>query len=345
MLESAVAKAERGAHLTIEECERVIDIIVRGEAPQEQVARLLIALHTKGVTPEELAGAARAMQRHMRGIATDRPNVMDVVGTGGDGAGTFNISTAAALVVAAAGVPVAKHGNRRITSRTGSADVLAELGVNVEAPLPVVEECLAELGICFCFAPLVHPAMQNVAEVRKQLGHPTIFNLLGPLTNPARVRYQLVGVGRDYLRPLLAEALRLLGTIRSAVVYGAGDLDEVSLAGPTRVSLLDGETLTELQWTPEDFGLGEIPVGALQVSGPEESAQRIREVLKGVPGPITDSVIANAAAALLVVGAVSSPVEGTARAREAILSGAAEGLLARWVEKTRGSPSGNPTKP
>lgn len=335
MLESAVAKAERGANLTLDECERVIDVIVRGEAPQEQVARLLIALHTKGVTPEELAGAARAMHRHMRVIATDRPNVVDVVGTGGDGSGTFNISTAAALVVAAAGVPVAKHGNRRITSRTGSADVLAELGVNVEAPLSVVEECLAELGICFCFAPLVHPAMQNVAEVRKQLGHPTIFNLLGPLTNPARVRYQLVGVGRDYLRPLLAEALRLLGTIRSAVVYGTGDLDEVSLAGPTRVSLLDGETVTELQWTPEDFGLAEIPVSALQVSGPEESAQRIREVLKGTPGPITDSVVANAAAALLVVGAASNPAEGVARAREAILSGAAEGLLARWVEKTR----------
>jgi len=335
MLESAVAKAERGADLTISEAEQVIDFIVGGNAPQELVARLLIALHTKGVTPEELAGAAQAMRKHMLVVSTDRPNVMDIVGTGGDGAGTFNISTAAAIVVAAAGVPVAKHGNRRITSRTGSADVLAELGVNVEAPLAVVTECLAELGICFCFAPLLHPAMKNVAEVRRQLGHPTIFNLLGPLTNPAQVRYQLVGVGRAYLRPLLAESLRLLGTARSAVVYGDGNLDEVSLSGPTAGTLVDGEQLTEFSWNPADFGLAEVPLESLQVSGPQESAQKIREIVEGVPGPITDCVLANAAAALVLAGAVRHLAEGVVRAREAIASGAAKDLLARWIEKTR----------
>lgn len=339
MLEAVVAKAERGAHLTIDECERVVDLVVRGEAPHDQVARLLIALHFKGVTAEELAGAARAMRRHMLAIPTERSNAIDIVGTGGDGSGSFNISTAAALVVAATGVPVAKHGNRRITSRTGSADVLAELGVNVEAPLSVVRECLEELGICFCFAPLVHPAMKNVAEVRRQLGHPTIFNLLGPLTNPVNVKYQLVGVARHHLRPIVAEALRLLGTVRSAVVHGAGDLDEVSLAGPNQVTLVDQESLQDVVWTPQDFGMDEVPVSALQVSGPEESAARIHEMLDGKPGPITDSVLTNAAAALYLVGAVSSLKEGVSRAREAIASGAARDLLKRWIEKTRHAPA------
>lgn len=333
MLENAVAKTERGVDLTAEECEQVVEAIICGQSSEEVVARFLIALHVKGETAEEIAGAARAMRRHMLAVETSHPCVLDVVGTGGDGAGTFNISTAAAIVIAAAGVPVAKHGNRRITSRTGSADVLAELGINVEAPLPVVTSCLEELGICFCFAPLLHPAMKNVAEVRRKLGHPTIFNLLGPLTNPAGVGYQVLGVGRSFLRPLLAEALHLLGTTRSAVVHGSGGLDEISLLGTTEATII-GNTCEEMVWKPEDFGVDMISPEVLRVSGPGESAARIREILDGIPGPIADTVLANSAVGLWLVGRVNSLTEGVALAREAIESGAARDLLAKWAEKS-----------
>ncbi|MGQ9562502.1 MAG: anthranilate phosphoribosyltransferase [Thermogutta sp.] len=333
MLEDAVAKVERGANLTAAECEEAVETIIRGQSSEEVVARFLIGLHVKGETAAEIAGAARAMRRHMLTVETTHPCVLDIVGTGGDGSGTFNISTAAAIVIAAAGVPVAKHGNRRITSRTGSADVLAELGVNIDAPLPVVTACLEELGICFCFAPLLHPAMKNVAEVRRKLGHPTIFNLLGPLTNPAAVQYQVLGVGREFLRPLLAEALSLLGTTRSAVVHGTGGLDEVSLLGETYATII-GDICEEVVWKPEDFGLGIISPEALRVSGPSESAARIREVLDGTPGPITDTVLANSAAGLWLIGRASSLGEGVALAREAILSGAARELLTKWAERS-----------
>jgi anthranilate phosphoribosyltransferase len=336
MFEDAIAKAERGANLTAEECEQVVETIIRGQSPEELVARFLIALHVKGETAQEIAGAARAMRRHMLAVETSHPCVLDIVGTGGDGAGTFNISTAAAIVIAAAGVPVAKHGNRRITSRTGSADVLAELGINIEAPLPVVIACLEELGICFCFAPLLHPAMKNVAEVRRKLGHPTIFNLLGPLTNPAGVGYQVLGVGRAFLRPLLAEALHLLGTTRSAIVYGSGGLDEISLLGETEATII-GDTFEEIVWKPEDFGLDVISPEVLRVSGPSESAARIREMLDGTSGPIMDTVLANSAVGLWLVGRVNSLIEGVALAREAIVSGAARDLLAKWAERSHQS--------
>ncbi len=340
MLEAAVAKAERGTNLTMEECESAVEAIIRGQAPEEVVARFLIALHVKGETAAEIAGAARAMRRHMLVVETSHPVVMDIVGTGGDGSGTFNISTAAAIVIAAAGVPVAKHGNRRITSRTGSADVLTELGVNIEAPLPVVTACLEELGICFCFAPLMHPAMKNVAEVRRKLGHPTVFNLLGPLTNPASVPYQVLGVGRAFLRPILADALQLLGTTRSAIVHGCGELDEVSLLGETQVTIVEPNAMEEVVWKPEDFGLEAIPCEALRVSGPGESAARIKEVLDGTPGPIMDTVLANSAVGLWLVGRVNSLSEGIALAREAVLSGKARDLLAKWAERShRSTPS------
>lgn len=334
MLEQALAKLERGADLSLEESETAIEQIISGQVPEDLVSRFLIALHVKGECAAEIAGAARAMRRHMLVVNSNRQDVIDIVGTGGDGSGSFNISTATAIVTAAVGVPVAKHGNCRITSRSGSADVLRELGVNIDAPLPVLEACLQELRICFCFSPQMHPAMKNVAAVRQKLGHPTIFNLLGPLTNPARVRYQVLGVARAHLRALLAQVMTILGTTKSLVVHGAGNVDEVSLLGPSVATLASGSEMTELQWTPEDFGLEIVTLETLQVSGPAESAARIRELLAGTPGPVLDIVLANTAAALWVVGRVSSLREGVALAREAILSGAAQDLLQRWAERS-----------
>jgi anthranilate phosphoribosyltransferase len=252
MLEFALKIVEAGRDLSMDQMSEAIGLIMEGRCGEDQIARLLAALHGKGETVAEVAGAASAMRRHMTPIHHKQPVLIDTCGTGGDGSRTFNISTAAALVTAAAGVPVAKHGNRGITSRSGSADVLAVLGVNVEADVAVVESCLDELGICFCFAPLLHRAMKHVAAVRKRLPHPTIFNILGPLVNPASAPLQLLGVGKPKLQSLLAEALALLGTRRDCpnfrgengtvpfeqralVVHGSDGLDEVTLGGITEV--------------------------------------------------------------------------------------------------------------
>jgi anthranilate phosphoribosyltransferase len=316
-----------GQNLTIDEMSGVIDLVMRGEAIDDEIAALLTALRIKGESVEEIAGAAMAMRRHMRRIGGGRSGLLDTCGTGGDGSRTFNISTAAALVAAAAGVPVAKHGNRAATSRSGSADVLAALGVNVDADLVCVERCLDELGICFCFAPLFHPAIKQVAEVRKRLGVPTIFNLLGPLANPAGASFQLLGVGKPHLRTTLAEALALLGVERGVVVCGEDRLDEVTISGPTRVTEATREGLRELVWQPEDFGLKRSPLDALIVDSPDASAAMIRSVLAGDPGPPRDIVVANAAAALWTVGKSESLVICANLAAGAIDSGKAGSLL------------------
>ncbi|MGC4007310.1 MAG: anthranilate phosphoribosyltransferase [Pirellulales bacterium] len=221
----------------------------------------------------------------MRPIRVTHETFLDTCGTGGDGARTFNISTAAAIVVAAAGVPVAKHGSRSVSSRSGSSDVLTALGVDVLAELPTVERCVAELGIGFCFAPLYHPAMKRVSEVRRALGVPTIFNLLGPLANPAVVPCQVLGVGKPAQRPLLAAALRTLGTRRAVVVSGEDGLDEVTLAALTRVSLIEGDAITESVWTPEEFGVARSSLDPLTIDGPEESAALIGRIFAGETGP------------------------------------------------------------
>ena len=246
----------------------------------------------------------------------------------------FNISTAAALVAAAAGAPVAKHGNRAATSRSGSADVLAALGVNIDADVPRVEACLDELGLCFCFAPLLHAAMKRVAAIRKQLGTPTIFNILGPLVNPASAPFQLLGVGRPQLQPLLAEALLLLGVRRAIVVHGSDGLDEVTLAGPTAVIEAADGRLRRFEWQPGDFGLKPAGGSAMLVSGPEESAEVIAGILDGRRGPPRDIVVANAAAALWTIGRDPSPKQCAERAADAIDTGAARELLAKLVERT-----------
>ena len=332
MIETYTKLIESGQDLSVGQMTEAIRRIMSGEVPGELMARFLSALHHKGETVPEVAGAAAAMRECMVCLRGGTGCFIDVVGTGGDGSGTFNISTAGAIVTAACGVPVAKHGNRAVTSRSGSSDVLTQLGINVEAPLPTVEQCLAEVGICFCFAPLYHQAMKHVAPVRRQLPHPTVFNLLGPLVNPASAPFQLLGVGKAGLRPLLAEAIELLGTQRTLVVFGADGLDEVTLGGSTEVTEVGPDGLRYWEWTPSDFGLPHVTRDQLQVRGPEESAERIRAILRGETGPARDVVLANVAAALWTVGQAATLPEGVRHAAEAIDSGAARAKLEHLAE-------------
>jgi anthranilate phosphoribosyltransferase len=336
LVETTLGKLAAGQNLAMDEMSAAMDAVMAGAVPEGQIALLLTLLHQKGETVEEIAGAAASLRRHMTPIETTRSGVIDTCGTGGDASGTFNISTAAALVTAAAGVPVAKHGNRRITSRTGSADVLLALGVNIEADVNCVGRCLDELGICFCFAPLLHGSMKQVAHVRRELGFPTIFNLLGPLTNPARASYQLLGVGKPHLRPLLANALLLLGAERAIVVAGEDGLDEVTLTGPTQASEAAAGHLREFTWTPADFGIAQqANLSTLQVDGPEQSAALILAILDGQLGPPRDIVLLNTAAALWTARHAPDPLSAARLAAEAIDSGAAKHLLERLVQSTR----------
>jgi anthranilate phosphoribosyltransferase len=334
MIETALSEVESGRHLSLEQMAEAVGRIMEGRCSEDEIARFLTALHRKGETVAEVAGAAAAMRRQMTPIRSRHPGLIDTCGTGGDGSRTFNISTAAALVTAAAGVPVAKHGNRGITSRSGSADALAALGVNVEADVARVEACLDELGICFCFAPLLHAAMKHVAPVRKRLPHPTVFNILGPLVNPASAAFQLLGVGRPELRPLLAESLAMLGVQRALVVHGADGLDEVTLGDVTFVTEAAAGSLRSFTWSPADFGLEEATREAMLVENPEQSAAMIRAILAGRRGPPRDMVLINAAAALWTAGRQPSLRECVRLAADAIDSGAARELLARLVERT-----------
>lgn len=329
--QSVIGHASGGFDFEMDEMADVIGSIMEGKWTDDEIALLLNALRLKGETVAEVAGAALAMRRHMTPVRTRRTEVIDTCGTGGDASGTFNISTAAALVTAASGVAVAKHGNRSITSKTGSADVLAELGINIEAPVAVVEKCLDEVGICFCFAPQLHPSMRHVATARRKLGVPSIFNLLGPLCNPASAPYQLLGVGKPHLRELLAEALKMLGAQRAVVVTGADGLDEVTLGGATHVSDVRGGQVETRTWHPGDFGMRPSGREAMIVDGPAASARVIRDVLNGVAGPSRDIVVINAAAALWVAGTRPALAACAEQAAAAIDSGAAKDLLARWA--------------
>ncbi len=326
-INNLLGRVSAGEDLSREEMAEAIGQVMTGAWSEEQIGLLLTSLAAKGETVAEVAGAATAMRANMTPIRSRHEKLLDTCGTGGGGSTTFNISTSAALVIAAVGVPLAKHGNRSVTSKSGSADVLAELGVNIQAEVPQVERCLDELGICFCFAPLMHPAMKHVAAVRKRLGIRTIFNLLGPLANPAGATYQLLGVGLPALRPLIASAIGMLDTERALVVSGGDGLGEVSLAGPTEVTQVDGRGETQFQWQPSDFGLHTASLESIQVTNPSESAAIVRDVLNGEPGPARDIVLLNAAAGLLAAGHCSTPEEGAAQAAEAIDSGAASKLL------------------
>lgn len=334
MIDAILGRLAAGENLSRGESGRLIDAMFEGGLADEQIALALAALRSKGETAEEIVGAATVLRKRMSRIACRHEAFVDTCGTGGDRSGTFNISTAAALVTAAAGLPVAKHGNRSFSSTTGSADVLAALGVNVEADLPVVERCLNELGICFCFAPLWHRSMKRVAAVRKKLGVPSIFNLLGPLANPAAAPFQVVGVGRGELRSTIAAALVELGTRSAIVVHGDDGLDEITIAAATQVSHATPSGVREFTWTPEAFGLGRASLDDLLVEGPEESAAIIRRVLSGESGPARDIVVANAAAALWVAGKTKSTEEAASLAARAIDSGAAGRLLAALAERS-----------
>ena len=327
-----LGRLSSGEDLSCFEMTDAMSQVMTGGCSEQQIAMLLTALRAKGETVEEVAGAAAAMRKHMTPIRSRHKKLLDTCGTGGGGSSTFNISTTAALVIAAVGVPLAKHGNRSVTSKSGSADVLAALGVNIEASVPQVERCLDELGICFCFAPLMHPAMKHVAAVRKKLGVRTIFNLLGPLANPAGAQYQLLGVGLPELRPLIAEALQMLGVERALVVSGRDGLGEVTLAEATEVTQIEGDQETEFIWSPEDFGLQRSDLEAIRVDGPEQSAELVRSVLAGNPGPARDIAVLNAAAGLIAAGRATAPPDAAQMAIEAIDRGSAEALLEKLAK-------------
>jgi anthranilate phosphoribosyltransferase len=332
MIDTILGQVSAGVDLTLEQSADVIDLIMRGRVSQEKIGLLLMALRAKGETVEEIAGAARALRKHMARIASSRSPLVDTCGTGGDGSDTFNISTAAALVAAAAGANVAKHGNRKASSKSGSADVLGCLGVNVSAPLETVQNCLEQVGICFCFAPLFHASMKHVGEVRKALGVPTIFNLLGPLCNPASAEYQVLGVGKPELREKIAKALQLLGTRRAVVVHGEDGLCEISNAAETAVSEVLPTAVNELRWSPHAFGLSKTTRAEIMADSPEKSAEIIQTVLRGAPGAARDIVIMNAAAALWVIGKDGDLMKCARSAAAAIDSGAAQDVLRRLVK-------------
>jgi len=332
MLEEFLSLAESCVDLTADQMQQAIIWMLAGQLSEPEIGQLLLALKQKGESVSELLGAVRAMRLMMTPIRTTRQGLLDTCGTGGDGAKTFNISTATAIVAAAAGVPVAKHGNRKMTSATGSADVLGELGVKIDATREIVENCLNQLGICFCFAPLLHPAMKHVSNVRRSLGVPTLFNYLGPLCNPAGATFQVIGVGNEELQTKIAATMMQLPIESAIVVRGADGLDEVSLSAETKVLHIHQGMLTQTTWTPDSFGLSKIKIEDLVVEGPIESAKTIREILAGVRGPCRDIVLANASAGLWVSGVTHSLVDGVARAANAIDSGKAAELLNSLAE-------------
>ena len=298
--------------------------IMDGAWPESQIAGLLVALAAKGTGREELAGAAEAMRQRATRIDTGGAEVVDTCGTGGSGISTFNISTAAALVAAGAGVQVAKHGNRTNSRSSGSADVLAALGVNIEAPPAAVSRCLREAGVCFCFAVRCHPAMKHAAPVRKALGVRTIFNLLGPLTNPAGARRQLMGV-------FDGAYTESLGSVRAMVVHAEDGLDELSTTAPTKVSEFRDGAVATATIRPEEFGIARGRLDDLLVTSAKESADVIRGVLSGSRGPARDIVVLNAAAALAVADRAATIPDGLAAAQASIDSGAAAGALEKLI--------------
>jgi anthranilate phosphoribosyltransferase len=315
--------------LTVDEAAAAMREIMEGRAAPASIAALLIGMAMKGESPSELVGFAQTMREAAVPFDAGGAEVFDTCGTGGDRSGTINVSSAAALVLAACGVPVAKHGNRSVSSRCGSADVLEALGVQVGAAPDVVQRCLREAGIAFLFAPTFHPSMKHAGPTRRELGVRTAFNLLGPLTNPARPRRQLVGVPRPELTELLARALLRLGSERAWVVHGADGLDEVSLSGHTKVSECRAGTVQTFYVHPSDFGLRKAPASALAGGDAATNAERLREVFAGDAGPLRDVVLLNAGAALFIAGRAASVREGLSQAAAAIDGGAAADTLAR----------------
>jgi anthranilate phosphoribosyltransferase len=324
-----------GRELTGDQMRGVMRDMMGGRLGDAETAAFLTALRMKGETIGEIAAAAGVLREHMVRLECGRDDVLDTCGTGGDGSGTFNISTAAALVAAGAGVPVVKHGNRAMSSHSGSADVLAALGVNIEGDAAWARRCFDRAGLTFCFAPHFHPALRHVGPVRRRLGVRTLFNALGPLANPAGAAYQLLGVGRPELLDTLAGALAQLGTRRALLVSGRDGLDEVTLSAPTLVREVRGQTVHSYEWMPADFDLDPCSLADLRVNGPDESAALIRAMLDGHSGPATRVVLANAAAALLAAERVATPRHGVALAAEALSDGRARLVLEQLVACSR----------
>jgi anthranilate phosphoribosyltransferase len=329
-------KLMRRENLSVEEAAEAMGAIMSGDATPAQIGALLVGLTMKGERPAEIVGLARTMRANAVPLSRQFDDVFDTCGTGGDRSGTFNISSAAALVAAAAGLRVAKHGNRSVSSQCGSADVYEALGVNVNAEPAVVERSLEEVGIAFFFAPTFHPSMRHAAPVRRELAVRTAFNLLGPLTNPAGTKNQLVGVPHSELTELMARALMLLGSTRAWVVHGADGIDEISTSGHTKVSECRNGAVSTFYVHPSDFGIPKADRNDLQGGKAAANAAILREVLAGEKGPRRDVVLLNAGASLFVGGRASSVREGIARAGEAIDSGSAQRKLDAMVAASKG---------
>ncbi len=336
-IQQAISQLVAGANLTEQQMVDVMNQVMTGEATPMQVASFLTALRMQGETVEEVTGAARVMREKALHVDGGQGCVLDTCGTGGDGKNTFNISTTVAFVVAAAGITVAKHGNRAVSSGSGSADVLAALGVKIDVPKEMVERCLHEVGLGFLFAPLMHEAMKYAAGPRREIGIRTIFNLLGPLTNPARASHQLIGIYDGTLLETVAQVLGNLGSERAMVVHGEEGLDEISLGGPTAVAEWKDRAVTCYTLRPEEFGFESCPVERLVAKDPEECAAIVRDVLKGGPGPARDVVLLNSGAALCVSERVATMADGVSLARECVDSGAALEKLEHLIRVTNES--------
>ena len=333
MLQSYLSKLIEGASLTRSEANEAMNSIMGGETPATQIAAFLVALRMKGENSEEVTGFVESMRSKATSINTDAESLLDMCGTGGDGAGTFNISTIASLVAAAGGITVAKHGNRAVSSKCGSADLFSALGVNIEMPVERIGDCLNEIGFAFLFAPLLHPAMKHAIGPRRELKIRTVFNLLGPMTNPAGPTLQLLGVYDFKIAELVAEVLRNIGVKRALVVHGSDGLDEVTLTGITMCVELKGGDVRRLDLTPKSFGLPQLSID--DISGdfePEECGIIATKILSGAKGPKRDIVVANAAIGLYLGGKEDS-IEKAARLAEEILDG---GEALRLLENFRG---------
>jgi anthranilate phosphoribosyltransferase len=329
-LKSIIAKVATGATLSRDEAASAFDSMMSGEATPSQMGGLLMALRVRGETVEEITGAVSAMRAKMLRVSAPAEAV-DIVGTGGDGSGSVNVSTCASFIVAGTGVPVAKHGNRALSSRSGAADVLASLGVRIDLKPEQVGRCVKEAGIGFMFAPAHHPAMKNVGPTRVELATRTIFNLLGPLSNPAGVNRQMVGVfSRQWVQPL-AQVLKNLGAESVWVVHGSDGLDEITLTGPTFVAALENGSIRTFEVTPEEGGLGRANGDSLKGGDSDTNAVALRSVLDGKPGAYRDVALLNAAAALIVAGKAKTLKEGVALAANSLDSGAAAARLKHLV--------------
>lgn len=338
-LRDAIKAVAHGKTLSQEESARAFEAIMSGQGSAAQIGALLMGMHVRGETVDEIAGAARVLRS--KALPVKAPDgAIDTCGTGGDAKGTHNISTCAAFVVAGAGVPVAKHGNKSISSRSGSADVLAALGVNLDCPPETIEQCIAECGLGFMFAPAHHSAMRHVATVRRELGVRTIFNLLGPLANPAAAKYQVVGVfDAKWVEPI-AHVLGLLGVERAWVVHGLDGLDELTTTHISEVAVLDGGKVSTFRISPRNAGLPDAKPEDLIGGDADENAAHIRAVLQGNKGPVRDIVLLNAAAALLVAGKAKTLRDGVAQAADAIDSGKANRVLEALVARTNAKVAG-----